>query len=364
MPHLTHEQHLFLGDTNPDLDLGAQSWIYHLWYEFRVADEETLLRMYPNVDPEIHKPLQKSLRLIEFTVDDNLSLTEEKKAQLRSDFSSNDDLYAAYYLGKWVTASMDALFFKVFRPSFHVVGELESASNPEPEVLVPKEGNFELILGMDPGPTNCASAILEKTTEIIEQPSEENPNPKPVSVIKVLDELVVVGQDFDLIDYVEELVRKMEYWEQVQDRPGKIMWRQWSDRSVFDMKVAFSDRYWHQWIYAASNGKISLQAAERGKGSVQARIELFRKLLYDGRIFFSKTNCPSVIEMCGSIKRGKRVGELIARGSIHKHAFDCVTYAISSELFDEMQSESWTLMANLRKMQRKGKDEGMVLVPL
>ena len=364
MPHLTHEQHLFLADTNPDLDLGAQSWIYNLWYEHRVADDETLMRMYPNVDPEIHKPLQNALKLIEFTVDDNLSLSEEKKAQLRSDFSSNDDLYAAYYLGKWVTASTDALFFKVFRPSFHVIGEIETASNPEPEVLVPKENSFELILGMDPGPTNCASAILEKTSEVIEKPSKENPNPKPVAVIKVLDELIVIGQDIDLVEYTEELVRKMEYWERVLGRPGKVLWRQWSDRSVFDQKVPFSDRYWHQAFYAYSGGKISLQAADRGKGSVQARIELFRKLLYDGRLFFSKTNCPAIIEMCASIKRGKRAGELIARGSVFKHAFDCVSYGITSELFDEMQSESWTLMANLRKMQRKGKDGGLVLVQL
>ena len=107
-----------------------------------------------------------------------------------------------------------------------------------------------------------------------------------------------------------------------------------------------------------------MQAADRGKGSVQARIELFRKLLYDGRLFFSKTNCPAIIEMCASIKRGKRAGELIARGSVFKHAFDCVSYGITSELFDEMQSESWTLMANLRKMQRKGKDGGLVLVQL
>lgn len=364
MPHLKDEDYLFLADTNPDLDLGAQSWIYNLWYEFRVADRDTLSRMYPDTDPEIHAPLQRALKLIEFTVDDNLSLSEEKKAQLRSDFSSNPDLYDAYYLGKWVTASTDALFFKVFRPSFHVLGEIETASNPDPERLVPKETSIELVLGMDPGSTNCAAAIMEITNEFVEPPSRENPTPKAVPVIKVIDELVVVGQDFDLTDYVEELTIKMQYYEELLGRPGRILWHQWSDRSVFDMRVPFSDRFWHQHIYQASGGKISLQAAERGKGTVNARIEIFRKLLYDGRLFFSKTNCPNAIEMCQSLKRGKRIGELIARGSVHKHIFDAITYAISAELFDEMASESWTLMANLRRKKMDKNTPSFVNVPL
>jgi hypothetical protein len=365
MPHLAAEQHLFLADTNPDLELGAQSWIYQLWYEFRTADVEILQRMFPTVAPDALMPLQKALRLIEYSVDDNLSLSTEKKQQLMADFAHDDDLLAAYFYGKWVTASADALFFKVFRPRFHVVGELETASNPDPEVLAPKEGAYELILGIDPGATNCAAAILEKTYEVIEpQKDPKAPPPKAVPVIKVLDELVVIGQDFDLVEYIEELTRKMEYWEEVMEKPGKVIWRQWSDRSAFDMKVPFSDRFWHQHIYAASGGKITLMAAERGKGSVQARIDLFRKLLYENRIFFSKTNCPSIIEMCKSIKKGTRVGELIARGSQHKHAFDAATYAIASELYDELSTESWDIMRNLRKMKQGKNEASLVTVPL
>ena len=130
------------------------------------------------------------------------------------------------------------------------------------------------------------------------------------------------------------------------------------------MKVPFSDRFWHQLIFASSNGKISLMAAERGKGSVQVRIDLFRKLLYQGRIFFSKTNCPSTIEMCKSLKHGTRIGELIARGSPHKHIFDACTYAICSELYDELSTESWDIMRNVRKLKREGRSGSLVTVPL
>jgi len=352
MPHLPENQHLFLADTNPDLDLGAQSWIYQLWYETRTADLERLQAMYPGTDPKDLVPLQRALKLIEFSVDDNLSLSDEKKAQLRADFAHDEDLMAAYYHGRWVTASTDALFYKVFRPQFHCVGEIEMATNPEPDTMVPEENCFELILGLDPGATNCAATILEKTFRIEKDIEGKD---KEVPVVKVLDELVVVGQDFDLVDYVEELVDKMEFWEQVIGRPGKTIWRPWSDRSAFDMKVPFSDRYWHQHIFQASGGKISLMAAERGKGSVKARIDLFRKLLYEDRIFFSKRFCQNCIQMCKSIKRDRNFEEKIQKGSIHKHAFDAVTYPIASELFDELNREIMLKIRNLRADTRKDK---------
>lgn len=340
MPHLKEEQHLFLADTNPDLDLGVASWIYQLWYVFRTATIEQLQALFPGKDPNDFIPLQKKLKLIEFSVDDNLWLTEDKKAQLRSDFGYDDDLFAAYYHGKWVTASEDALFYRVFRPKYHCVGEIETRVNPEPETMVPEPNCFELILGMDPGPTNCAAAIMEKTFR--------KEGDREVPVIKVLDELVIVGEDFDLPDYIQELVEKMDFWERVIGRPGKTIWRQWSDRMVFDMKVPFSDRLWHQHIFQCSEGKISLVAAERGKGSVKARIDLFRKLLFEDRIFFSNTYCPGTIQMCKSIKRDKNFEDKIQKGSKDKHIFDAVTYAVSSELFDELNREIMMMIKSMR----------------
>lgn len=341
MPHLAPEQHLFLADTNPDLDLGEQSWIYQLWYVFRTGGPDVVERMYPGIPPETMVPLQKSLRLIEFTVDDNLSLNDDRKKQLMADFAHDPDLLAAYYYGKWVTASSDALFFKVFRPDFHCVGEIETASNPEPEVLVPEPNCFELVLSIDPGVTNCAASICEKTFR--------KEGDREVPIIKVLDELVVVNADFDLQDFIEELVKKMEFWEEVIDRKGRTVWHQWSDRSAFDMRVPFSDRYWHQHIFQASAGKISLMAAERGKGSVRARIDLFRKLLYEDRIFFSRSKCPQTINMCKSIKRGTSQLAPIQKGSPHKHIFDALTYGVASELYDELNRE---IMMNIRAMRK------------
>lgn len=359
MPHLKDSEHLFLADTNPDLDLGTESWIYKLWYEQRAGDDDTLRRLYPSIDPKILAPQTKTLNLIEFSVDDNLSLSEDKKAQLMADFSHDPDLLRAYFYGEWVTASADALFFKVFRPQIHVLGELPTASNPEPEMLVPEENCSTLILGMDPGVTNCSAHILEKYSQKMDatglMPEHERPG------IKVLDEQVITKGDFDLRDFVEDLVERMEFWEAMCK--GKVQWRMWSDRSVFDMKVAFSDHYWHQAIYLYSRGKISVMASERGPGSVRGRIDLTRKLFYEDRLYISKPRCPRTIEMVKSIKPGTRVNELIARGSVHKHPFDSMTYPIASELYNELDREVWHQL-RMERIKKTDNESSLVMVPL
>lgn len=329
-PHIKPEDHLLLIDTNPDLELGQESFWYQLFYGLDAMSEI----------PEELIPLRDSLRLIEFSVDDNLSLSEEDKAKLRADFAHDEDLMAAYYYGKWVTASTDALFYKVFRPHFHVIGEIETASNPEPEIIVPTENCFELITGLDPGGVNCSAHIVEKIIpdKVLYPQYGEKP------VFNVLDELVIVGEDFDLEDFVEQMVKKMEHWENIIGKPGKILWRHWSDRSAFDMRIAFSQIFWHQAIYQYSGGKVSLMAAERGKGSVNQRIELFRKLLFEERIFINKNFCPYTIQMCKSIRKGTTAAGGIARGSPHKHCFDSLTYAISSECFDEIHKSAMRTM--------------------
>jgi len=343
MIHLKEEDHLLLCDTNPSED-GTASWIYKLWYELPKMDDAALEKNFPDVPVATMKPLRDALRLIEFTIDDNLACSPEKKASLMADFAHSEDLLSRYYYGKWTTASEDAIFYKVFRPKFHVIGEISSASNDyNPEIILPHSGCFQLITGSDPGVTNCASVVLDKI------------NPDPVAfpkyrgfpIFNQLDELVITGADFDLLDFVETLVRKMDWWEQIAQMPAKMQWTHWSDRSVFDMKVAFSDRYWHQHILEASGGRIAMVAAARGKGSVQQRIDLMRKLLFQERYFLSNDKCPQTNEMFKSLKKGTTAVGGIARGSVHKHVFDALTYALASECYDELET------VNLNNLQRE-----------
>lgn len=353
--HLTPEQHIFLCDTNPDIDLGVQSWIYKLWYEFRTATKEELPKLVPSAEPEDLEPLQKALRLIEFTVDDNLSLSKSKKAQLRADFSHNQDLFRAYYLGEWVTASSDALFFTVFRPEFHIIGEDACKRNDwNPEILVPTSDCYELVSGHDPGATNYAWSMGWVAKEQRLKLVDGKEILVDVPIIETLDELVVVGEDFDLWDFVAQIVDKMNDWEKIIGRPGKTVWRNWSDRSVFDTKVAFSERLWHQAIFEASGGKISLMAAERGPGSVRARVDLWRKLLFDERAYICRSRCPNIIAMCKALRRGKTMDDsartnVIAKGQKQKHIFDATMYWVGSELFDEMAQTNINSLRNLRR---------------
>lgn len=371
------EDHLFLADTNPDLDLGTKSPWYHLWYEFRAMSDGELEEYVKQVKSDEGAmlsakdliPLRNQLRLVEFSIDDNLACSEEKKASLRADFGHDPDLYAAYYEGKWTTASADAIFYKVFRPKFHVRGSLPTQSNPEPEVLVPEENCYELQTGNDPGGTNCASVIGEK---IITRRPDLDKDGKPrlekdgsiiykeVPVFKLLDELVVVGEDFHLEDFIEKLVEKMLLWEKIAGKPNKIRWTHWSDRSVFDMKVPFSDRYWHQHIYDASGGMISLIAAERGKGSVAAGVDLVRKLLFEERLWIS-ARCVQSIDMFRSIRRGTSTISVIQKGSPFKHVLDAIRYWLQSECYDEMHR---TNILNIKKTRVESNTGGFVQMPV
>lgn len=354
MLHLKEHEHIFLCDTNP-ADDGEQSWIWKLFYQFRNCTDDELASLYPHLPSDTLIPLRDSLNLIEFTIDDNLACSPEKKASLMADFAHDDDLLQRYFYGKWVAASEDALFFKVFRPKFHVVGQIEMPTIKEPEIIVPHENTTELITGLDPGGTNCSFHILEKLFPDKKLFPQYNGKP----IFNVLDELVIVGEDFDLQDFIEEMVSKMNYWERLAGKEGKILWRHWSDRSVFDMRIPFSQNFWHQEIRYLSGGKIAVQAAERGKGSVGMRIDLFRKLLFEDRVFFNNNFCEKTIEMVKGIRKGTTVAGGIQRGTPHKHPFDSLTYALASECTDEL---SQSIMQQIRNMKKQGGDDSSSLV--
>lgn len=340
--HLTDDQFLFLADTNP-ADDGEESWIYQKWF--------VMPRMtYPEYCEHCHKKdlpvsseaafesYKKSLALVQFTIDDNPFLTQERIDRLIRTYDGDPDLYDRYILGLWKKASRDALFAKVFRPIRHVVGEIETPANPEPEMMAPEavrrpDMPVTLITGWDPGSgTNSSFHIIEKTMTI-----RMNSEGKPVerSLFKVLDELAIIDQDHSLEEFVAAAVRKMEFWQTLVGRD--VNWVHWSDRSVFDMKEPRHLKYYHQIIYEASDGLVVLRAADRGPNTVRQRVSLMRKLLFEDRLLFSNTLAPKAIEMCRSMRPGTSELMPIQKGSKHKHVFDSIMYAIASEAFDEIE---------------------------
>lgn len=340
---LPSDKHLFLADTNPS-DEGIESWIYKLWYELLDMDDDSV--------PIELSAIKSNLARIEFEIADNIFDTPERIAELVSKYSLDEDLYARYIKGEWVTASEDALFSKLFRPSTHVRGEIGTSANSDPEILVPEENCHELYTGWDPGSSNSAVVFAEKAFTQVEN--------RTLGVLKFLDEVVVTGEPHTLEELVMAVLKKMAFWEDVCGRPGRIAWRHWSDRNVFDAHSPESSRFYHQIIFDESvlamqrgdvkvTAPIVLEAAPKGPGSVAHRVDLWRKFLFDERIYFSADKCPKLIQMNKSLKRGTTQMQVIAKASRWKHVFDAASYLASSEFSEDLTRACIVNMVKVRK---------------
>lgn len=330
MPHLKDNEHLFLADCNPS-DEGTSSWIYKLWFEHG-GDDENLSSLQSFIG---------QLGLVEFDLNDNIYSTANRIQQVKDKYSLDPDLYKRYVLGQWVTATENALFARVFKEHLHVVGEPETRSNPTPELLLPESTCIELGGGWDLGVVNSAFVIIEKFIRdewfVREVNGKSERVLRSVPYFKWLDELVLVDEDFLMEDFVMEAMKKMRFWEDFIGRP--VQWTHWSDRSAFDMSEPLGGRYQHQLVAESSGGKIRLMAAMEGRRNnetVRQRIDLFRKLLFQGRTFFSAAKTPRAIEMCKGLKKGRGAFSTIQKDSKHKHVFDAGTYYIATECFEEL----------------------------
>lgn len=368
MPHLKPEEHLFLADTNPCLVLGKESPWYHLWYDLRSSDDAELHKFVPEGEnPDKIKPLRDSLRVIEFTIDDNTYITQEKKAALYSEFCHDPDLLAAYYYGQWVTASVDAIFHKVFRPLYHVVGELETPANSDPDMLCPEPTCMELFGGWDPGSTtNWAFGLAEKfflDDAQVEKDLKTLYKGKPL--FKALDEHVVVNEDVDVYEFVEAVIEKMMFWQNWVERLYKrrVLWRHWSDRSVLDMRDLQTGKIYQEIIFDVSSEiglPIFLDAAARGRGSVESGVDLMRRLFWEDRFFINRARCPHAIQTFKSIRKGK-ANQVIAKGDRHKHSLDSWRYIVQTECADELRRK---VMSNLKKQREAESEASVISVPI
>lgn len=323
-PDWKENEFLFLGDTNP-AEEGTDSWIWKFWYDFRVQDDVT----------DGDKIIQKQMALVEFTVADNIFTSKERIDEQLARYNHSEDLMARYRDGKWVKAVGNSIFFEVFRPNYHIIGEHETRSNPTPDIIIPDENTSELYTGIDPGVSNHACIFLNK--RILELPTgkTENgvPETKHVSYFDAIDEVVYVGSEFTLADFVDDIMQVMEEWEAILGHPVK--WHHYSDRSAFDHKDPISNRYVHQVIAQESNDRIILTAAPKGPGSVRQRVELTKKLLFEQRLFMCRSKCPNLIDSFQSLKAGK--GNIaIQKDSKYKHAMDGLSYALASECYSEL----------------------------
>lgn len=331
-------------DTNP-AEEGEDHWCFQLWYVFRKLTDDkcdTIASQLGTKSDSI-KAMRDCLGLFEVFVHDNPYLSEQEVAELEAKYIHNQDLYDRYMLGKWTTASGDALFFDIFVPAVHVIGDPATMAEPDPPFMTPQQGCVELISGWDLGDVNHAAVIMERLFR--QEPKRLDKDAPPqteqdynlVSVFKVIDELHYLSSDVSIAEFTHEFLNKMAFWRNIIGQD--ISWQHWSDRQAFDQKSAHSKRSDMQEVFLASGGEIDMRAAEKGDGTVKQRINITRKLLTQNRLFVGKLKCQYTIDCLQGLKKGKTVNQPVAKGSKYKHGWDALTYPIQMLTADEVQDE-------------------------
>lgn len=332
---------VMLCDGNPS-DLGEESWQHKLFYQFRLADDIK----------EEEKPLQKKLQVLEIYLDDNIKLSDEKKQEIKSSYAHDPDLYDRYILGKWVKASTNALFLNKLKLSVHVIGD---AKEIDPEMLVPQDDCMGLYGGWDPGSANPAFVMAEKVFRTVQRTKIRDGKKidewVEESVFKFIDELAFVKEDLTTGEFTELVMEKVNFWEAWLGR--ELQWIHWSDRSAFDQRESISNRYVYEEVYSVSGGKILLQAHEKSqiRGTKAPSIRLWKKLLFQDRLFFSASMTPKLIEMNKVLRRDMRRGmpaDSVDKGQNERHIFDAARYLVQSECWEELQDGIITLETDKR----------------
>ena len=302
---------MWLGDTNPDEDLGRRSWFYKVFYIDRMAKD--------------HKQplLQKSMNVIEFKMKDNPYVRRFQIEELEGLCGGDQALYDSYVLGIHGDGGVkaDRLFSKHFSRKLHVVGGGDS----EGDQIDIHTTTSELFSGWDLGSSvNHGAGILEKWFRKKDGVDQ--------ACWSVIDELVYLNEQVSLEDFALNFLAKMRELEGRYKR--KFHWKHWSDDSSVNVWRASSGSYDYAEILAATKGEIELEGVDMPAGSVESRVRLLRKFLREERIFIS-ARCPHVIAMLEEAKRGDDVKKSFLADQ-HKHTFDWLTYPLYMEAMDEL----------------------------
>ncbi len=342
-------------DQNPPKE-GEESWSFLLFYWFRTvdldtADPEVLKELGLDTVPEEKRPrmikalkqLQADLNVIEFSVDDNEFISQEEKDGVYADHAHDPDLLARYFYGKYVKASGEGIFREVWRPQLHLIGDLKTPANPNPEMMIPEEDCVELGSGSDLGRRNSAIVIFEPITVMVEERNPEDPSGEskievPKIGFKFLSEYNVLGKQQKLDDIAAWWLQQLDEWESYCKHVP--LWTHISDHSAFSQDLK-DERDESKEIYRLTKGRVELQSVVgpyrkniKGHGSVEASISLMQRLLLEGRILVSAPRCPNLSSMFGSMARGKN-GKL-SPTNLAKHIFDAARYPVMARCWNEM----------------------------
>jgi len=323
MPHLKPWQHLWLADTNPAVE-GEESWIYKFWYK-RDWSAVTLTgadnnRAQGEEIKRCREKFEKSLRLMEFFLEDNEGLTTDQIEDRKALHSGDPGEYARDVEGKWVAGSGGAnrIFADVFSRDIHVIEE-----DPEKgEKIELSPTTSDLYTGADiGGSVNHGFTIVEK--RIVSLNDVEWP------VWMFLREIESIGERIKISDLGVEMLRLMTDLEKLYAR--KFGWTHYADDSALTVYRPTGIGFDNLEILASTHGAINFQGVHKPNGSVLTRQRLLRRLIKEKRCFIS-SQCPrliAAIENAATDKDGKVTG-------IHRHILDAATYVLLMEGAQEL----------------------------
>lgn len=328
--------HQWIADTNPDVVLGAKSWIYKLFYE-------EVPNMRESTDPEI-SDYGNSFDVIDMRWQDNPHLTDNDRRSLLN-LVHDPALAEAYRDGIWGVGaqSRTRLFAPWFHRETHVVGQTEE------DVIEVHPSSSTLFTGWDLGAVNHACALLDKYFKKVK---DAQGNEKEITYWSVLDEHVLLqDRDESIRDFARTILDKMGEVEDYHKK--KFRWDHYSDSSALEVWRPTSGSYDYLEIMAATKDRILLRGVEKPWGSVRTRIRLLRQLLAENRIFIA-SGCVHTIAMIeqaisGPIDKNTNQPK-IHIAAPHKHIFDALTYPIYMESIGELIDESlWNPQAAQRQ---------------
>lgn len=324
--HIPYDQHQILGDCNPPEE-GSDHPLHDMFFKKVNADGSKF-------DPEY----AEEYREIAFNLDDNIWMSDKERNAQKSKYRGDKDLYARYVDGKWIKYTEGGHFTDFFFPNIHVIGDVKHADERDWEIITPPKQTIELKAGWDTGDVNhawsciCPRDVGEKTA------------------YDVIDELVYTDTKISIEDFAEQVIEKMNLWEDfMKNEHGvkNLRWMNYGDPSMFRFSATgrrdAADAA--QIIRNVSNNRIIVVGVSKPAGSVKARISMVKRILH-GNQFFVSAQCHRHIEMLRGLKspRSHRDmerkiisgGHLIDPEDPLKHVFDSCTYSLINEISYEL----------------------------
>jgi hypothetical protein len=314
MREVPKEEYIWIADTNPP-ESGPAHFAYKLFF------------IDPHIKDHPNPKIQKMFKLVEFTVDDNLSPDAQEEIDiLKNNYREDPAKWDRFILGKWVEWGRAEHHFKrFFNHNVHIVGNAKDPDEDNWTYLNPTNDCKKIVCGWDPGDVNHSWHALERVINEYDQ-----------SEWRVLEEEVSVKEEVTIEEFAMRVKVKRSRLKKMIGRDVEIV--DWCDTNAWDPESAGTDEMDYKIIEQIFDGEIVMQSARnaKGRGSIQRRVELVQQLLNQRRLLVS-AHCVKTIAMFENLKKGKKEKKFIAQGQPEKHPFDSLSYALYSEMLDDIE---------------------------